>query len=81
MKTPLFCWLEEYRNQVEINLESGNQLVDWNFHGLYDIKKLRPNNFIKIQGVTFIKGFEKFIEEKLDDDLIIDQMYTALLRP
>jgi hypothetical protein len=53
MKTPFFCWQEEYRNKVVVTVNFQKQIVDWNFHGLCDIKKISSKHF---ENITAFNG-------------------------
>jgi hypothetical protein len=64
MKTPFFCWQEEYHNEVRVTVNHQEQIVDWNFHGLYDIKKIRAEHFEKISAIEFVERFKRFISAK-----------------
>ena len=45
-----------------------DQLVDWNFHGLYDIKKLRPEHFIKLTAMDFVDRFVETLRAEVATD-------------
>lgn len=47
MKSRFFSFQREFRNEVNVNAEHSDQLTDWNFYGLYDIKKCVPNTSSK----------------------------------
>jgi len=68
IKTPFFCWKEEYRNEVHANIDSEETIVDWNFHGLYDIKKIKTEHFEKVSGSDFIKRFKEYIKKEIGFD-------------
>ena len=65
MCTRFFSWKEEFRNEVSVSVNNVDQLVDWNFHGLYDIKKLRPEHFIKLIATEFVDRFIKTIQTEI----------------
>jgi len=68
MKSKYFLWQEEYRNKVHVCIDGNNVFVDWNFHGLYDIKKLSPSDFTKVNFDFFKHRFINFMEGKIDTD-------------
>lgn len=80
MQTPFFCWKEEYRNEVSANINLEEKIVDWNFHGLYDIKKLKPEHFENISANKFIEKFNNFIETEIGFDAKLIEIETRLLK-
>lgn len=68
MKTRYFSWKEEFRNEVNVTFDQAQQLTDWNFHGLYDIKKLRPEHFIRVNANEFVKGFMDTLQTEVGID-------------
>lgn len=64
MKTKYFSWKEEFRNEINVTVNNKEQIVDWNFHGLYDINKLQPEHFKKVKASNFKERFkEVFLSE------------------
>jgi hypothetical protein len=78
MKTPFFCWQEEYRNEVRASVNYQEQIVDWNFHGLYDIKKIRPEHFERITAIDFVERFKSFIRTEIGFDPQLSEIETRL---
>lgn len=68
MSTRFFSWQEEFRNEVNVTVNRVDQLVDWNFHGLYDIKKLRPEHFIKLTAIDFVDRFVETLQAEIVAD-------------
>jgi hypothetical protein len=68
LKSRFFLWEEEYRNQVEVDIENTRTIVDWNFHGLYDIKKINHKNFIKVGCKEFKTMFRDFVIKEIGFD-------------
>jgi hypothetical protein len=68
MKTRYFSWQEEFRNEVNVTVDHSDQLADWNFHGLYDIKKLLPEHFIKVNANEFVKRFMDTLQTEIGID-------------
>ena len=66
MKTRFFSWKEEFRNDINVTVDHSDQLTDWNFHGLYDIKKLHPEHFITVTATEFVKCFMDTLKQKLE---------------
>lgn len=78
IKTPFFCWKEEYRNEVHVNVDSEEKFVNWNFHGLYDIVKLKPEHFEKVSASDFMKRFKEFVKEEIGFDSTLTQINSVL---
>jgi hypothetical protein len=68
IKTPFICWKEEYRNEVQVSINNAIHTVDWNFHGLYDLKKLRAEHFVKIRGQELADRFKEFVRSEVGVD-------------
>lgn len=68
MKTRYFSWKEEFRNEVNVTVGNSNELTNWNFHGLYDIKKMRLEHFMKVTGAEFVDCFMKTLQTEIGDD-------------
>jgi hypothetical protein len=69
IKTRYISWKEEFRNEVNVTVNNFDQLVDWNFHGPYNIKKLRPEHFKKVTAIDFVNRFR----EKMQSEIGIDK--------
>lgn len=65
MKTRYFSWQEEFRNKVNVTINNSVQQPDWNFHGLYDIKKLRPEHFIPVSSSDFVGRFKEVLHSEI----------------
>ena len=78
MKTPFFCWQEEYHHEVGVTVNHQKQIVDWNFHGLYDIKKLRPEHFEKISPIEFVERFKSLIMAEIGFDPQLSEIELRL---
>jgi hypothetical protein len=68
MKTRYFSWKEEFRNKVIVTVDHSDQITDRNFHGLYDIKKLRPEHFIHVTANGFVKHFMYTLQKEIGID-------------
>jgi len=68
MKSKYFLWQEEFRNNVQVNINGKETHEDWNFHGLYDIKQLSPSDFEKVKFENFKARFIAFIETEIGKD-------------
>lgn len=68
MKTQYFSWQEEFRNEVNVTVGHTDRLTDWNFHGQYDIKKLRSENFIPVSANDFVKRFMDILQTEIGID-------------
>ena len=78
MKTRYFSWKEEFRDEVNVSVNHSNQLTDWNFHGLYDIKKLRPEHFIRVNANNFVKRFMDTLQTEIGIDRKISDAQERL---
>ena len=68
MKSSFFCWKEEYRNEITVNIDSEEKIVNWNFHGLYDITKLRTDHFHKVSAADFVERFKESVVMEIESD-------------
>jgi len=68
MKTKYFSWQEDFRNEISVTVNNTEKIVDWNFHGLYDIKKLQPEHFIKVKASDFIDQFKEIFQSEIGID-------------
>jgi len=68
MKTPYFVWQEKFRNKINVSINHSAQIDNWNFHGLYDIKKLHSKDFKEILAIEFVNRFNHFIESEIGFD-------------
>jgi len=57
--------MEEYNNKVNITIDNSHNIVDWNYYGLYDIKKLFPEHFISIKAIEFFDRFNMTIQSEI----------------
>ncbi len=78
MRTPYFCWNEEYRNEVKVSIDNEPKIVDWNFHGLYDIKKLKPEHFKEIGFQEFTECIKNYIVSKIGLDPKLSEIETYI---
>jgi hypothetical protein len=78
MKTRYFSWNEEFRNEFDVTADHSDQLSDWNFHGLYDIKKLRPVHFIRVNANEFVKRFMNTLQTEIGIDRKISEAQECL---
>lgn len=77
MDMRFFSWNEEFRNEVSVGDASGKEhTVDWNFHGLFDIKKLKPEHFKEVEFKKFFQCFRGTIE--LEMEFCSDEMEAVL---
>ncbi len=68
MKTRYFSWQEEFRNEVNVTVDHSDQLTDWNFHGLHDLKKLRSEHFIRVNANEFVKRLIDTLQTEIGID-------------
>jgi len=73
MRSRYFSWQEEFRNEVSATVNNSDKIVIWNFHGLYDIKKLQQEDFEKISPADFTRQFSRFIQSEIGFDKKIDE--------
>lgn len=78
MQTRYFLWEEEFRNEIGLNIQNRRTTVDWNFHGLYDVKKLSPDNFKKMGFQEFFLRFKNFIFNEIGTDSELPQIEIEL---
>lgn len=78
MKTRFFSWKEEFRNEVSVHVHQDRHIVDWNFHGLYDIKKLRPTDFTPLTAVDFVQRFMDVLQIEIGLDANMTEAKESL---
>lgn len=78
IQSKYFIWQEEFRNSVAININGLERTVDWNFHGLYDAKKLSLSCFDKIDYSEFEKRVTDFIFQEIGTTGQLDKVHNLI---
>ena len=78
IKTRYFSWQEEFRDKVTVTVDRKKLEVDWNFHGLYDIKLLSRNCFCAVSFNEFINGFVNILKLEIGERASINEVQKAL---
>lgn len=61
IRSRYFLWQEKFRDSVSVDINGKDATTDWNFHGLYDAKKLSLSCFEKVDYARFEKRVTDFI--------------------
>lgn len=73
MNSRYFLWKEDDRHKVLVNVNGKNTSVDWDFHGLYDVKQLSLLDFDKVSFQLFKDAILSFIDKKIgQDDKVVE---------
>ena len=78
MQSVYFCWNEEFRHKVKVDINNKSKFVNWNFHGLYDIKKINANNFIETNFSNFKTEFLNILKKESNDKNKISEVERVL---
>lgn len=62
INSKFFLWKEDFLDNVEVVINGQKTFVDWNFHGLYDVKKIKYGDYQNVDFNLFRKTFIDFIE-------------------
>lgn len=78
IKTKFFLWQEEFRNEVPVYGVGKDTLADWNFHGLYDAKKMSVSSFDIIDFNEFVQRIMTYALDETEPEDNISEIETKL---
>lgn len=85
IKSKFILWNEtENQTILTTNSNANSEDVDFNFHGFYDIQKLKVSDFEDVSLETFISNFNQNLTEFLSDTSKISELknkITELIKP
>lgn len=78
IRSRFFLWQEECRNSVSVNIDGKETTTDWNFHGLYDAKKLSLSCFEKVEFTKFEQRIIDFISREIGPLVQLNKVYNLI---
>jgi len=78
IKSRYFVWDYAKINTPKNNNPEKKNILDWNFHGIYDVTKIIPSDFKLTTYDSFKKSLLDFFDDKTKDNVVIEGSNNVL---